>query len=61
MDGDIMATSRKYWSTTTDEELYKQLKELSETTRIPTSKLLDEAIEDLLLKHKAITKKTKTP
>jgi metal-responsive CopG/Arc/MetJ family transcriptional regulator len=32
-------------------ELLKQFKVLSEQTRIPMSKLLDEAIEDLLKKH----------
>lgn len=54
-------TNRKHWSTSTDMELYEGLKELSKKTRIPTSKLLDEAIEDLLLKHKEINQKTKTP
>jgi len=32
-------------------ELYNQLKELSDETKIPISKLLDEAIEDLLKKR----------
>jgi len=32
-------------------KLYIKLKELSEKTRIPMSKLLDEAIEDLLKKR----------
>ena len=31
-------------------DLYEKLKEYSEETRIPISKLLDEAIEDLLKK-----------
>lgn len=53
--------NRKYWSTTSDQELYDELKLFSEQSRIPVSKLLDEAIEDLLLKHKRIKKKTKTP
>lgn len=53
--------NRKHWSTSTDHELYEMLRKLSSTTRIPISKLLDEAIEDLLLKHKAIDKKEKTP
>lgn len=53
--------NRKHWSTSTDHELYTALKDYSEQTRIPVSKLLDEAIEDLLLKHKIIKKKTKTP
>ncbi|MEG1411698.1 MAG: ribbon-helix-helix domain-containing protein [Terrisporobacter sp.] len=34
-----------------DTELYNKLKKLSDTTRIPISKLLDEAIENLLSKH----------
>ena len=34
-----------------DIELYNKLKELSEKTRIPISKLLDEALEDLFKKH----------
>lgn len=36
-----------------DKELYDKLKELSETTRIPISKLLDEAISDLIKKHRS--------
>ena len=32
-------------------DLFIGLKELSETTRIPVSKLTDEAIEDLLKKY----------
>ena len=36
-----------------DTELYNKLKELSEKTRIPISKLLDEALFDLLEKHKS--------
>ena len=36
-----------------DNELYNKLKELSEKTRIPISKLLDEALSDLLEKHKS--------
>ena len=33
-------------------DLYERLKELSDVTKIPMSKLLDEAIEDLLSKRK---------
>lgn len=33
-------------------ELVSALKELSESTRVPQSKLMDEAIEDLLNKYK---------
>ena len=52
---------RKQWSTSTDPYLYEMLKQLHDKTRIPTTQLLDEAIEDLLLKHGLIDKKTKTP
>lgn len=38
-------------SNSIDKTLYEKLKELSEQTRIPMSRLLDEAIEDLLIKH----------
>lgn len=34
-----------------DKKLYEQLKKLADDTRIPISKLLDEAIEDLIIKH----------
>lgn len=34
-----------------DTDLYIKLKKLSEETRIPISKLLDEALEDLIKKH----------
>ncbi|MGL4992318.1 MAG: ribbon-helix-helix domain-containing protein [Sarcina sp.] len=34
-----------------DTQLYNKLKKLSEKTRIPISKLLDEALEDLIKKH----------
>jgi len=49
--------NRKLWSTSTDYDLYIGLKKLSERTRIPSTKLLDEAIEDLLKKHEEIAKK----
>lgn len=34
-----------------DKKLYEQLKYLSKQTKIPISKLLDEALEDLIKKH----------
>lgn len=43
--------NRKHWSTSTDYYLHLGLKKLSEKTRIPSTKLLDEAIEDLLKKY----------
>lgn len=36
-----------------DKDLYIQLKELSEKSRIPISKLLDETLADLIKKHKS--------
>lgn len=43
--------NRERYSTSIDKELLKQLKELSATTKIPATKLLDEAIEELLKKY----------
>lgn len=43
--------SREPFATTIDSELKKKLNELSKQTRIPQSKLADEAIEDLLKKY----------
>lgn len=47
-----MLVHRVRISNSIDKELYNKLKELSEDTKIPMSKLLDEAIEDLLIKRK---------
>ena len=47
---------RTKWSVTSDYEIYNKIKQLSVITRIPVSKLLDEAIEDLLVKHNFIEK-----
>lgn len=44
--------NRDRFSSTVDKELLSGLKKLSEETRIPISKLIDEAIIDLLKKHK---------
>ena len=43
---------------TLDTKLLKLLKELSNDTRIPMSRLLDEAVEDLIQKHNS---KSTTP
>ena len=43
---------------TLDTKLLKMLKELSNDTRIPMSRLLDEAVEDLIQKHNS---KSTTP
>lgn len=44
--------TRVRFSTSLDIELSSKLDNLSKTTRIPKSKLLDEAIELLIEKHK---------
>ena len=44
--------SRYPISSSVDKELWNQLKSLNEETKVPISKLLDEAIEDLLVKRK---------
>lgn len=44
--------TRKTLSNAIKIELYQGLKELSEKTKVPMSRLLDEAIEDLLKKRK---------
>ena len=43
--------NRKPLSNAVKTELYEGLKDLSNETKIPMSKLLDEAIEDLLQKR----------
>lgn len=48
-----MLVHRERISNSIDKDLYKKLKLLSEKTRVPISKYLDEAIEDLLKKHSA--------
>ncbi|TDK58154.1 ribbon-helix-helix domain-containing protein [Bacillus salipaludis] len=39
---------------TLDTNLLEKLKELSNVTRIPMSRLLDEAVKDLIQKHNTI-------
>lgn len=51
--------TRQTWTTATDKELLEKFRELSKTTRIPASRLLDEAIEDLLVKYHVMTKEEK--
>ncbi|MED3792358.1 ribbon-helix-helix domain-containing protein [Niallia alba] len=52
MDKSRGLKTRKPLSNAVKIELAEQLKELSERTRIPMSKLLDEALEDLIKKYK---------
>lgn len=44
--------TRQQWTTSTDKKLLNELRELSRITRIPVSRLMDEAIELLLEKHR---------
>ena len=53
--------NRRQIASTVDPELWDKFRELSSKTRIPASRLLDEAVEDLLLKFQVIDKKEKTP
>ncbi|MEB5649007.1 ribbon-helix-helix domain-containing protein [Mammaliicoccus sciuri] len=45
-------TNRVRISNAIDKELYKQLKQISDETMIPISKLLDQAIKLLIEEHK---------
>jgi len=49
--------TRVRWTTSVDPDLLEKLKKLSEKTRIPISRLTDEALELLLLQHKVIKPK----
>ena len=51
--------NRTQWTTATDNELLEKFRQLSTQTRIPASRLLDEAIEDLLVKCAVMTKEEK--
>ena len=48
----IMLKNRERIGSAIDKELLNKLREYSKETKIPISKLLDEAIEDLLIKRK---------
>ncbi len=43
--------NRQMWTTATDKDLLEKFRAYAKTTRIPMSRLLDEAIEDLLVKY----------
>lgn len=45
--------NRERFTTSIDSKLVRQLKELSNSTKIPMSKLVDEALEDLFKKRTA--------
>lgn len=46
-----MLKNRERYTNSIDKVLLRKLKELSEQTRIPQSRLIDEAIEDILKKY----------
>ena len=48
-----MLKNRERIGSAIDKELLTRLREYSKESKIPMSKLLDEAIEDLLIKRKA--------
>lgn len=57
MGGDYK--NRTPWSTATDKELLERFRKFSADTRIPITRLLDEAIEDLLVKYNVMTREEK--
>lgn len=48
----MVKKNRVRWTTSVNPDLLDKFKKLSDKTRIPVSRLTDEAIEDLLFKHK---------
>lgn len=57
MAGNLKTRTR--YTATVDADLVENLKELSQKTRIPQSKLMDEAIELLLKNHNVRIKRKK--
>lgn len=51
--------NRTPWSTATESELLEKFRKFAADSRIPIARLLDEAIEDLLVKYNIITKEEK--
>jgi len=51
--------NRERFGAAYDKELLVELRKLAKETRIPISRLLDEAIEDLVKKHKNKEKESK--
>lgn len=43
--------NRERYTNSIDKELLRKLKELADKTRIPQSRLVDEALEDLIRKY----------
>lgn len=49
--GDVVLVHRVRLGSSLDKKLDKKLRKLAEKTKIPISKLLDEAVEDLIIKR----------
>lgn len=49
MAGDLK--NRKHYGVTVDIKILAKFRELSDATRIPQSRLMDEALEDLIKKY----------
>lgn len=43
--------NREKYATTVDKKILEKFKKLAENTKIPASKLVDEALEDLIKKY----------
>ena len=48
---EVVSTNRKRFASSLRKELMSQLDELSGETRVPRSRLIDEAVKDLLEKY----------
>ena len=53
--------NRKQIASTVDPDIWEKFRQFSVKSRIPASRLLDAAVEDLLLKYRVIDHKEKTP
>lgn len=51
--------TRTPWTVSSDSELLEKFRAFAKQSRIPASRLLDEAMEDLLVKYKVIPKEEK--
>ncbi len=57
---DVKLVNRTRFTSSMKNELMAQFDELSQKTRIQKSKLIDEAIEDLLKKYESVLSKEKS-
>ncbi|MCX7727827.1 MAG: ribbon-helix-helix domain-containing protein [Chitinispirillaceae bacterium] len=49
--GQVILKNRKPFSNAMDKSLYDKFNEISKTTKIPKSRLLDEGIEYIIIKY----------